>query len=375
MVTVRAVRPHELRPAQRQGWLELLKDNDELVSPYFHPEYVTAVGEVLDNVYVAVLRAGSDEAYLPFQRGRLGIGGPVGGGFSDYQGIIAPPGFEFDPRRVVVDLGLRLLDFDHQLASQAAFTPYATGHYTSPYLDLSHGFDAYLAARRQSGSGRLSQFQRKGRKLGREVGELRLVYSDADPAALRQVIDWKRDQCLRTGAKDFFAWGWTNAILDHIHHRDVDGFAGVLTSLYAGDRLVAGHFGMRTDRALHWWFPSYDAAYGRYSPGGVLLTMLAERAAAEGITMLDLGRGGEGGYKSSFATDAVDLIGGWVGPTTAVSAGRDAFRSSKRFALTSPALEPVRSAAKRARNEVRDRVRDRLRARIVDRQSPAADGH
>ncbi|MEM9612264.1 MAG: GNAT family N-acetyltransferase [Actinomycetota bacterium] len=353
MTSTTAVRPQELTAAQLQRWRELLLTNDELRSPYFHPEYVMAVAEVRDDVYVGVFEADGGEAFLPFQLGRFGVAGPVGGGFSDYQAVIAPAGVTVDVAAVVADLDLRLLDFDHQLATQTWFAPYARAHHTSPYLDLADGFEAYVAARKAAGSSRLSQFQRKGRKLGRERGELRLVYSDADADMLDQVIAWKRAQCVRTRATDFFAWDWTNGIVQRIHRTKTDGFAGILTALYAGDDLVAAHFGIRTDRVLHWWFPTYDRDLGSYSPGGVMLTLLAERAAAEGIEMLDLGRGGDVGYKASFASGAIPLLEGSVGPRSAVSVARDLRRGGEYLLRDAPALEPARSVARRARNRIR----------------------
>ncbi len=365
MTSINAVRPRDLDPAQLERWRQLAATGDELVSPYFHPEYTLAVAEVVDDVWVAVVghgagdgcQPGDGEAYLPFQRGRLGMAGPVGGGFNDYQGVIAPPGFAFDPEEVVAQLGLRLLDFDHQLASQAPFRPWTRRRSESPYLDLSEGFDAYAQARKEAGSSRIGQYRRKARKLGREVGELRLEYHETDERVLDQVIDWKRAQCRRTGGTDFFAWDWTRGIVHRLHQTKTDGFAGILTALYAGDDLVAAHFGMRTDRTLHWWFPTYDRSLGRYSPGGIMLLLLAERAAAEGITMLDLGRG-EGGYKASFASAAVPLLEGSVAPPSWVSVGRDALRATESFARHAPVLEPARSAARRLRDRVRPRPTD-----------------
>lgn len=353
MPATTAVRPQDLSAGQLQRWRDLLVANPELQSPYFHPEYTLAVASVRDDVWVAVIPGDDGEMFLPYQQGRFGIAGPVGGGFSDYQAVIRPAEATIDVDRVIADLGLRHLDFDHQLACQSEFLPAARSWPVSPYLDLADGFEAYVAERKASGSGRLSQYKRKARKMGREVGELRLVFHEDDDAVLAQVIDWKREQCRRTGAPDFFAWDWTNGIVRQIHGIKVDGFAGILTALYAGDELVAAHFGMRTDRVLHWWFPTYSRELGRYSPGGVMLTMLAERAAAEGIHMLDLGRGGEGGYKDSFASDAVPLLEGTAGPTSPISVARVVRRKGEYLAREAPALEPARNVARSARDRLK----------------------
>ncbi|CAM5675051.1 hypothetical protein MAUB1S_03880 [Mycolicibacterium aubagnense] len=49
------------------------------------------------------------------------------------------------------------------------------------------------------------------------------------------------------------------------------------------------------------WFPAYDPSYARYSPGLVLHLRMAEAAAAEGIGLLDMGRG-PAEYKDALKT-------------------------------------------------------------------------
>ena len=65
----------------------------------------------------------------------------------------------------------------------------------------------------------------------------------------------------------------------------------MLSLLYAGDQLIAGHFGMRSPTTWHYWFPSYDNAFAKYSPGVMLLLKMAEVAPAMGIRIIDMGCG------------------------------------------------------------------------------------
>jgi CelD/BcsL family acetyltransferase involved in cellulose biosynthesis len=57
--------------------------------------------------------------------------------------------------------------------------------------------------------------------------------------------------------------------------------------------------------------PVYDAEFARHSPGAILLLSLAEYAAQQGWTTLDLGKG-EDAYKSSFMTSEVTIEEGSV---------------------------------------------------------------
>ena len=93
-------------------------------------------------------------------------------------------------------------------------------------------------------------------------------------------------------------------------HDDLE-LDGVLTTLHAGDRLVAAHFGLRSGRRLAWWFPTYDPEFGRYSPGLALLLDLTTLACDRGIDVIDLGRG-EHSYKLRVANGTDHVAQGIV---------------------------------------------------------------
>jgi CelD/BcsL family acetyltransferase involved in cellulose biosynthesis len=65
----------------------------------------------------------------------------------------------------------------------------------------------------------------------------------------------------------------------------------MLSLLYAGETLVAGHFGMRSSTVWHYWFPAYDRQFARFSPGLALLLKMAQHAEELGLRCIDLGTG------------------------------------------------------------------------------------
>lgn len=75
-----------------------------------------------------------------------------------------------------------------------------------------------------------------------------------------------------------------------IHAMQTEGFAGMLSLLYAGDWLVAGHFGMRSRTVWHYWFPAYDPEVAKYSPGLNLALKMAAYAPSAGLSTIELGR-------------------------------------------------------------------------------------
>src|SRR6266516_739194 len=68
----------------------------------------------------------------------------------------------------------------------------------------------------------------------------------ADPGELTTLMGWKSDQYNRTGRTDRFARPWIVKLLEHFHST---GF-GVLSVLYAGDRPVSAHFGLRNGHVM-----------------------------------------------------------------------------------------------------------------------------
>jgi len=216
----------------RKRWQELCRGNPDLLSPYFHPEFTAAAGRAHGNVEVAVVEQGGEPvAFFPFHRGRFGSSRPVGGRLSDYHGVIMAPDTTVDARQLLRACNLTVWSFDHALASQTMFQPFAEARSESPTMDLRGGFEAYMEAKKKSGAGRISQMQRKARKLGREVGPVRLQVHVDDPAVLDRIIAWKSEQCRRTNVYDFFSDETSVRMVRDIAQTNVDGFEGVVSVL------------------------------------------------------------------------------------------------------------------------------------------------
>jgi CelD/BcsL family acetyltransferase involved in cellulose biosynthesis len=77
------------------------------------------------------------------------------------------------------------------------------------------------------------------------------------------------------------------------------------------------------------WFPAYDPAFSKYSPGLVLHLRMAEAAAADGIAYLDLGRG-QKEYKDSLKTRELDVFEGRVALRHPVAFGHTVRRAPVR---------------------------------------------
>jgi CelD/BcsL family acetyltransferase involved in cellulose biosynthesis len=347
---VTLARATELTGAHVALWSRLQDEDPALASPFFHPEFTAAVADARSDVYVAVMEdAGSVVGFLPFQRGRLPIGAPVGGGRSNYHGVIAPAGVDWDPVSLIRASGLRIWDFHHLLVSQRPFSRFHTRISDSFYVDISEGFDAYAGARRQAGSRLVPRVREKARRMEREVGPLRLEPHAADIDVLRTMMSWKSLQYRRTGMIDNFAIDWNVRLLERLHATQADGFEGMLVALYAGETLVAVDMGLRSRHVFHSWFPAYNEELARYSPGLVLFLLLLESAQSLGLRTIDLGKD-YSLYKERMATGGVPLAEGSVLVPSPVATARRARRAVEHVVRRTPLSEPARGALRRVRS-------------------------
>jgi CelD/BcsL family acetyltransferase involved in cellulose biosynthesis len=61
--------------------------------------------------------------------------------------------------------------------------------------------------------------------------------------------------------------------------------------LYAGDRLVAGHFGIRSRTIWHYWIPAFDPAIATYLSQMNLIPNMAKYGPTVGLRTLDFDSG------------------------------------------------------------------------------------
>lgn len=301
-----------LRSHQVDAWRILQESNPELNNPLFAPEYVQAVAAVRRDVEVAVVcDKGTHVAFFPFQRKSQYRGVPVGGIVSDYHGLICRPGFRFDPTALLQGCELVGWDFDRLVPSQRGFASYRKLSEPSAQIDLSEGFEAYARERQRAGTYQLHYCEYMARRLEREVGPVQFVPHSDEAAALEDVLSWKSEQYRSSGWNDLFAHDWARGLVQRIHGIQTPRFAGMLSVLYAGPFLIAGHVGMRSDTVWHYWFPAYDRRFARYSPGMILLWKMAQAAPELGLRSIDLGTG-LSLYKRRLMNASVEVIEGSV---------------------------------------------------------------
>ncbi|MEV7451885.1 GNAT family N-acetyltransferase [Streptomyces nigra] len=343
-------RPEELNADDHAAWTMMQSKgfadgSPQLANPFLAPGFALAVGNCRRNVRVAVVREGGTAAqpvaYFPYQRTPAGVGRAVGLGLSDCQGIVHGPGFRCDAQELLRGCGLAIWEFDHLAEGQQPFEPSVTGTYPSPVMDVSDGWDAYVAQlRARSGRGTRVRLSLE-RKLARAAGEeVRYVHDERDPAMLRTLMDWKSAQYRRTGRSDRFAHPWICELVDQLFQTRTESFTGLLSVVYVGDRPAAAHFGLRTPHVLSCWFTAYDPAFAKYSPGIVLHLRMARGAAEDGLAQVDLGRG-QREHKEILKTGEVHVSEGWVTRPHPVAVAHRARRAPARALRNTVVARPA----------------------------------
>lgn len=341
-----------LGTAEMDAWHLLRAANPHLDSPYFHPGFAGAVHASGRRVDVVVGRdhRGEVRALLPVHRDRSLLR-PVGWPGADFQGPVLAPGTSF-PVAKLLSGGVRGFAFDHLLEPAPDFARWVESSRPSPYLDVSGGLAGYLGRASRSGKDNMGQARRRTAKLEQSHGAVRFVADSLDEADLVEVVRLKRAQYATTGARDYFAEPDRMALVTRLLRTRGTEFAGVLSTLHAGGRLVAAHFGIRAGTVLHWWFPVYDPDFSAYSPGWMLLRELVAACPGLGVDRLDLGRGDDE-YKRRAKTGETQVSQGLVARTGA----RTVLRGARRSLIAAADRTPIGPRLRRAVRTLRSRSR------------------
>jgi CelD/BcsL family acetyltransferase involved in cellulose biosynthesis len=303
----------QLCGALADRWSYIRHQNPRLASPYFSLDFVKAVARVRNDVEIAVVRRGENiEGFVPFQRSRPHIAEPIGGRLNDVHGVIVSDDsrqFELI-QRVMQSCGLTAFGFHAIATNDPNLEQYAFREVGSYFIDLRQGWQTYQQWAMEHSSTVARQPQ-KTRSLQRRFGPIRLEFDCRRSDVLEKLIELKRAKYQRANTFDILSVQWASDLLRELHGVEQPGFEGVLSALYAGDELVAVHFGMMTDQILHYWFPVYDPVFSKYSPGTELILRVAEESSRRGIEKVDLGYGDDA-YKFRFCNARENLICGQV---------------------------------------------------------------
>jgi CelD/BcsL family acetyltransferase involved in cellulose biosynthesis len=306
-MNVSIARPTELGVGEIAAWREFQRNNAAFDNAFLSPGFSVAAARAQQSARVAVIEDGTSVAgFFPFELAGSRVGRPVCARLSDSQAVVHRDGFDWDARELLRRCKLDVWEFRRLIATQwSGVGRHVSRARQSPIISLPRGYDDYATEHRRT----VKKIGAQRTRLGREMGSVRFEPRSSNHGALELLLEWKSAQYRRTGRWDRLSEPWVVALLEDLFHNPSDGCVGVLSALHAGDRVAALHFGLQTDSTLSYWFPAYDPAASRYSPGLVLLLMLVEAAGASGVRRVDLGVGEEE-YKRRLMTGELEVAEG-----------------------------------------------------------------
>lgn len=299
--------PREMDEADARTWSALQGDVEVFSNPLLSPQFTRAAGAVRDDARVAIWRQGAAAVgFLPFHLRPGAFARPIGAPFSDVQGLVSAAGAAVHGGDLLRAAGVRALKIGGLIDPFDALAAGPQSHALSHRIVLNGDADSYLHQVRAQSRNGAKNFRRYSQRLMQDFGALRLSAPDADPRALHRLLGWKSAQLRSTGLHDFLAVDWIKALLHRLFNTRQGGFEGLMLNLYAGDRHVAGQFGVRLHGHFHPWIGAMDPTLRAYSPGVVFQWQAVQSMPALGLNIYELGAG-EDHWKRMFSLDALPV--------------------------------------------------------------------
>jgi CelD/BcsL family acetyltransferase involved in cellulose biosynthesis len=314
-VTVESIHPDEAPSYIWRTWESILDEAPLLRSPFLAPGWTRLVGQCRNDVFVGVLRHGNTVvALLPYEQPLPGLVRPVGCVFNDQQAVIAAPDVSWSLQDWIVGLGAYSWDMAGQVAFQFQFAPLVTKLNASYAVDLSRSaadYDAWLADWRPS---QLREIKRKIKRLEKAIGPIRFIVHVEDHALLDHALALKGGQWEESGWHGRFFTVWEYRMMHGLLTWSERSFAGLFSVLWAGDRPIAFHFGMRGRAVWQGWTIVHDPSYASFSPGILIHYFMFRAGPSLGLDEFDMGMG-EFPHKRRLHTHRIPLFHIEMGPT------------------------------------------------------------
>jgi CelD/BcsL family acetyltransferase involved in cellulose biosynthesis len=333
------VHPRELGDADVRAWRGMQDADPAFSSPLLAPQFAQAVGAVREDARVAICREASEyKGFLAFHSRPDAFARPIGAPFSDLHGLVSAPDADLRGSDLLQAAGLRALKVSGLIDPYGRLSggPQAQSH--SQRIVLNGDAEAYLERVRAQSRNGARNLKRYSARLSQDLGPLRLKGPDQNTSALERLFAWKSAQLRASGLHDFLAAGWIKTLMHLMFETRQQGFEGLMLNLYAGDRHVAGHFGVRLGRHFHPWIGAMDPELRTYSPGIVFQWQTIAAMPGLDLDIYELGAGGEH-WKRMFALDALPVRTGLV--TAAGPAGRAADAQARLYDWPSSRVQSI----------------------------------
>lgn len=304
-------------------WAALQLETQEFGSPLVGPYFAQLIQRHRGDVEVAIAtQDGRDIAFMAFHKVGHGYARPVGAPFSDYQALVSEPGLKLDGTQFLADAGIERMGVSGLMDPHGLFAGAVLEPTLGYRISVKDGGAAKMERLRQANPKWAKNLRRLANKMDRELGPIRFITGDTNPAALEAVLNLKIEQYHESGLTDVLRPAWVKAMMQDLFTRTNPNFGGCLITLYAGEYMVSGQFGVRQGGWFHPWIASSCPKAHPYSPGIVFLGQMVRYAEDIGLNTIDLAQG-HSHYKAQFSRNPVTVQSGQIGlRAQSASAGR-----------------------------------------------------
>lgn len=331
-VTVEVLAASDLAPAHADRWAALQALTPDFANPLLGPDFARLIARHKPDARVLIASLdGAPVGYMAFHPVAKDRARPIGAPFGDCQALVVDPARADDLRgagpAILACAGVRALGVTGLIDPHGLFPHDDLAPLACFRLSDDGAPGERMEALRAASPKWAKNLRRLGHKIEREIGPLVLKGHDADPAAYAAVLDWKSGQMRRTGITDVLRPAWVRAMMGELFERPAEGpakaagFGGFLMTLRAGDRLVAGHFGVRRGGCFHPWIASTAPGMLGFSPGILLLAEALGNLEGMGLETIDLSTD-HGHYKGQFCREPATVLAGAIGVAPGLVHGR-----------------------------------------------------
>lgn len=288
-----------LTQAEVEAWDHLSAVTTSARSPFMSVHFARAVAESGMDARVCVLHQSNEiRAFFPYQYssklgGWLKTAERIGGELSDSFGVVAQNGFQIEPEALLRLAHINYIHFTHLDESQLGHGLRGEKPRTGLRIQLDQAADNPLKTAHSVNRRYLKDTERRQRKLCDEVGPITFLFDveqDRDDL-LSELVRKKREQYKSSGVDDALASQWKRQTLHHLSNYRFATCRGILSTMFAGDKWIASHFGLMGNGIFHLWLPVYNPEFSKYAPGRLLLHHILESSGTHGIHKIDRAEG------------------------------------------------------------------------------------
>ena len=296
------------------AWATMRQSNPDLISPYFHPDYVRALDKLVPDLrIICAYQDTQNIGFLAVQGGKFAR--PAGAPLSDFHGLIKAKDSPLDLANILENTGISAYHFSAVIDAQGVDPNHILDQQHSAAMNITSSAEDWRGSQDSSYRRHLKSTKRRIRKTEDEIGPRRFVFSSRDPEVFEQLMAWKFKKFEDTGKYNVLSVDWTMAFIrglwENPPQNDQAALRCDMHAIYFGDHLAAIDLGLTDGPIFHSWIVAYDHAFQNFAPGIQLLEGLIDAAQDLGYNRIDMGAGLDG-YKRHYATHGHQVTNGFI---------------------------------------------------------------